>query len=54
MDPLCAIDAVMRFDGADLTAWTTDRTPTDVAAVRARAEAIARDYFGRQFPAVPW
>ena len=54
VDPLCAIDAVMRFDGADLTSWTTGRTPADVAAVRARAEAIARDYFGRQFPAVPW
>jgi hypothetical protein len=54
VDPLCAIDAVMRFDGADLTTWTTSRTPADVAAVRARAEAIARDYFGRQFPAVPW
>ena len=54
VDPLCAIDAVMRFDGADLTSWTTGRTPVDVAAVRARAEAIARDYFGRQFPAVPW
>ena len=54
VDPLCAIDAVMRFDGADLTGWTTGRTPTDVAAVRARAEAIARDYFGRQFPTVPW
>ncbi len=54
VDPLCAIDAVMRFDGADLTTWTTSRSPADVAAVRARAEAIARDYFGRQFPAVPW
>ena len=54
VDPLCAIDAVMRFDGADLTTWTTGRTPDDVAAVRARAETIARDYFGRQFPAVPW
>jgi hypothetical protein len=54
VDPLCAIDAVMRFDGADLTCWTTGRTPADVAAIRARAEAIARDYFGRQFPAVPW
>jgi hypothetical protein len=53
VDPLCAIDAVMRFDGADLTSWTTGRTPADVA-VRAWAEHIARDYFGRQFPAVPW
>jgi hypothetical protein len=54
VDPLCAIDAVMRFDGADLTSWTVGRTPTDVAAIRARAEYIARDYFGRQFPTVPW
>jgi hypothetical protein len=54
VDPLCAIDAVMRFDGADLTGWTVNRTPTEVAAVRARADVIARDYFGRQFPAVPW
>jgi hypothetical protein len=54
VDPLCAIDAVMRFDGADLTSWMTNRTPTDVAAIRARAEYIARDCFGRQFPAVPW
>ncbi len=54
VDPLSAIDAVMRFDGADLTGWMVNRSPTDIAAVRARAEAIARDYFGRQFPAVPW
>ncbi len=54
VDPLCALDAVMRFDGADLTGWTLGRTPADVAAIRARAEYIARDYFGRQFPAVPW
>ncbi len=54
VDPLCAIDAVMRFDGADLTSWTRNRTAADVAAIRARAEYIARDYFGRQFPAVPW
>ena len=54
VDPLCAIDAVMRFDGADLTSWTVNRSPTDVATIRARAEAIARDYFGTWFPAVPW
>jgi hypothetical protein len=54
VDPLCAIDAIMRFDGADLTSWTITRAPADVAAIRARAEAIARDYFGRQFPTVPW
>ena len=54
VDPLCAIDAVMRFDGADLTGWMTHRSATDVAAIRARADAIARDYFGTWFPAVPW
>jgi hypothetical protein len=54
VDPLCAIDAVMRFDGGDLTGWTTHRSATDIAAIRARAEHIARDYFGTWFPAVPW
>lgn len=58
VDPLAAIDAVMRFDLAgtttDLGAWTIGRTPADVATVRARAEAIARDYFGTGFPAVAW
>ena len=53
VDPLTAIDAHMRFNG-NLTAWTAGRTPTDVAAIRARAEAIARDYFGHHFPAIPW
>jgi hypothetical protein len=53
VDPLVAIDAHMRFNG-DLTGWTRSRTPTDVAAVRARAEQIARDYFGTYFPAIPW
>jgi hypothetical protein len=53
VDPLTAIDAHMRFNG-DLTAWTRGRTPTDVAAIRARAEQIARDYFGSYFPAIPW
>ncbi|GEL18619.1 hypothetical protein [Pseudonocardia asaccharolytica] len=54
VDPLCAVDAVMRFDGADLTCWTAGRTPADVATVLARAEHIARDYFGHHFPAIPW
>jgi hypothetical protein len=53
VDPLAAIDAHMRFNG-NLTAWTHGRTPADVAAVRARAEQIARDYFGTEFPAIPW
>jgi hypothetical protein len=53
VDPLAAIDAHMRFNG-NLTAWTAGRTPVDVAAVRARAEQIARDYFGTYFPAIPW
>lgn len=58
VDPLSAIDAVMRFDVAAhnsrLTDWTIGRTPTDVATIRARAETIARDYFGTDFPAIPW
>jgi hypothetical protein len=54
VDPLCAIDAVMRFDGGDLTSWMTNRSSADVAAIRTRADAIARDYFGSFFPAVPW
>jgi hypothetical protein len=53
VDPLAAIDAHMRFSG-DLTSWTRSRTPADVAAIRARAEQIARDYFGTYFPAIPW
>ncbi|MGD9530674.1 MAG: hypothetical protein AB7V44_28335 [Pseudonocardia sp.] len=58
VDPLAAIDAVIRFDLGhrlgELTAWTHGRTPTDVATVLARAEAIARDYFGTHFPALTW
>jgi hypothetical protein len=57
VDPLTAIDAYMRFDtGArgDLTSWTTGRAPADIATVLARAEHIARDYFGVGFPAIPW
>lgn len=53
VDPLSAIDAHMRFD-ADLTGWTRDRTPHHVAVLLARAEHIARDYFGHQFPGIPW
>ena len=53
VDPLAAIDAHMRFDG-DLTGWTLGRTPTDVATILARAEAVARDYFGTGFPTIPW
>jgi hypothetical protein len=53
VDPLCAIDAHMRFDG-DLTGWSLNRTPSDVALILARAEAIARDYFGTGFPPIPW
>ncbi|MGH3611161.1 MAG: hypothetical protein ACRDRK_00770 [Pseudonocardia sp.] len=58
VDPLTAIDAVMRFDVAGhhhrLTDWTIGRTPTDAATIRARAEHIARDYFGHDFPVIPW
>ena len=54
VDPLSAIDAVMRFDGGDLTTWTINRSAADVAAIRARADFIARDYSANPFPAVPW
>ncbi len=53
VDPFTAIDAHMRFDG-DLTGWTRGRTPHAVAVLLARAEHIARDYFGNYFPAIPW
>lgn len=53
VDPLCAIDAHMRFD-ADLTGWTHDRTPAQVALLLARAEQVARDYFGTGFPVLAW
>jgi hypothetical protein len=58
VDPLAAIDAVLRFDLGHnpdrLTAWATRRTPADTARVLARAEQIARDYFGTGFPPIPW
>jgi len=58
VDPLAAVDAVIRFDCGHhpdrLTGWTTGRTPTDIARVLARAELIARDYFGIGFPPIPW
>lgn len=58
VDPLAAIDAVLRFDLAHqprhLTDWATRRTATDVVLIRTRAEQIARDYFGTPFPAIPW
>jgi hypothetical protein len=53
VDPLCAIDAHMRFSG-DLTGWTRGYTPTQVAVLLARAEHIARDYFGIHFPIITW
>ncbi len=58
VDPLAAVDAVIRFDVGHhpdrVTEWATGRTPTDVARVLARAEQIARDYFGTGFPPIPW
>jgi hypothetical protein len=53
VDPLTAIDAHMRFDG-DMTAWATGRTPAQASVLLARAEHIARDYFGATFPVLPW
>jgi hypothetical protein len=58
VDPLAAVDAVIRFDlgGATthLTGWTTGRTPADVALILARAEYLARDYFGTAYPVITW
>lgn len=58
VDPLAAVDAVLRFDLGNstthLTGWTVGRTPADVALILARAEHLARDYFGAGFPAIPW
>ena len=58
VDPLAAVDAVIRFDCdhhlGRLTAWTTGRSAPDVARVLARSEQIARDYFGTGFPPIPW
>ena len=57
VDPLAAIDAVLRFDLGHnpdrLAAWATRRTPADTARILARAEQIARDYFGTGFPPIP-
>jgi hypothetical protein len=49
-DPAHAITARIRY--GDLHRWQQIRTPEDVAAVLARAEQIAFDYFGRIFPVV--
>ena len=58
VDPLAAIDAVIRFDfghsTSRLTEWAHGRTRDDAALILARAEHIARDYFGNQFPPIPW
>ena len=54
VDPLCAIDAVMRFDGADLTSWTTGRTPTDVAADPGPRRGDRPRLLRPPVPAVPW
>jgi hypothetical protein len=51
--PLWAIDIHIRFDG-DLATWAQGRSTQQVALLLARAEQIARDYFGHNFPALPW
>ena len=51
--PLWAIDMHIRFDG-DLTNWAQGRSTQQVALLLARAEQIARNYFGHNFPALPW
>ncbi|RZQ62248.1 hypothetical protein [Amycolatopsis suaedae] len=53
VSPMDAIHAEVAFNG-DLTSWQTRRTADEVAVIRARAEAIARDYFHGHFPALAW
>lgn len=53
VSPLDAIHAEVVY-GGDLTHWHTRRTPEQIATIRARAEAIARDFFHGHFPALAW
>ncbi len=52
VDPIHAIIAQVCY--GDLDGWQQSCPPAQVAAVLARAEQIARDYFGRTFPLVHW
>jgi hypothetical protein len=52
VNPFDAIHAEVTYNG-DLDGWTTRRTPDDVATIRARAETIAREFFGT-FPTLRW
>lgn len=53
VSPLHAIDAQIRYE-SDTRVWLRTRTPEEIATIRARAEQIARDFFGHRFPALIW
>lgn len=53
VNPLDAIHSEVVYNGA-ITSWHTRRNPQQVAAIRARAEAIAHDFFHGHFPVLEW
>jgi hypothetical protein len=56
VSPLDAIHSEIAYGfGVDgIRDWQRDRTPEDIAVIRARAEHIACDFFGHHFPAIIW
>lgn len=52
VSPLSAIHSEYLYGNP--RGWTDRRTPADIATTRARAEAIARDFFGDTFPILTW
>lgn len=50
---LHVIDETSRY-GDDVHQWLRRRSPEQVATIRARAEAIATDFFGPTFPTLTW
>src|SRR5947208_1769639 len=52
VSPLSAIHSETLYGNPD--GWTDRRTPEEIAVIRARAEVIARDFFGHRFPVVTW
>jgi hypothetical protein len=51
--PLDAIHAEVVYTG-DYTHWQHRRTPAQIAVIRARAQAIAAEFFHGHFPTVTW
>lgn len=53
VSPLDAIHSEVVY-GGDLSHWRNRRSPEQIATIRARAEAIAREFFHGYFPALAW